>query len=448
MSPEDLIVDRVKPATLPTPLRFGGSDPDHPIRYHTDADRVAVTATFSAGSGPGPLGFERAGPRELIAWDPAACRAAVVTCGGICPGLNDVIRGLVMCLRYNYGLQDIVGVRFGYQGLAADAPAPIALTHEVVDDIHRDGGTILGSSRGTPPTTEIVDTLARWGINLFFVIGGDGTQRGSHAIAAESRRRGMDLAVVGIPKTIDNDIAWVDQTFGFDTAVEIAGKVIDCAHIEAKAAHRGLGLVKLMGRDSGFIAAQGALASLEANVVLIPEVPFELDGEQGLLNFLEKRLARKDHAVVVVAEGAGQDLFVDTEELFDRSGNRLQLDIGLLLKERIVAHFAGQGQPVSMKYFDPSYLVRSAPANSVDSILCDRLAHEAVHAAMNGKTDMMVGRWYGKFIYLPLPLVVSGRKRIKPNSTLWRSVLEATGQPSLTNTRTMFYQTDSIPKPA
>ncbi len=433
MEQSDLEIRRLRPADLPTPLKFAGRDPSRPVRYHTDRDRVLVKCSFDLDEGYPQLSFERAGPRERIAYRPGEVTAGIVTCGGLCPGLNDVIHGLVMSLRHHYGVGRIIGIRYGFRGLSASGLPPLELTPERVGDINHQGGTILGTSRGSPPVSEMADALGRLGINQFYVIGGDGTQRGCHALAEEIRRRGMDIAVVGIPKTIDNDVPWMDQSFGFATAVEVAASVIDQAHVEARSAEGGIGLVKLMGRDAGFVAAKAALASLEANLVLIPEIPFDIDGRRGVLSFLEGRLERKDHAVIVVAEGAGQEFFAGQPEQFDASGNRLQHDIGMLLKRRIAEHFRRKGRPVEVKYFDPSYLIRSGPANAADRMLCMRLAHNAVHAAMAGKTDMMVGRWYNKFTHVPLALVAGGRKRLKPHSTLWRAVLEATGQPGLRN---------------
>ncbi len=445
MEAADFSIDQVRPAELPTPLRYVGSEPEHLVRYHDDEDYVLVSATSNRGSEPPSWGFQRAGPRERIAWDPALTTAGIITCGGLCPGLNDVIRALVMCLYHHYGVRRIRGIRYGYQGLAMGGPEPLELTPDRVRGINRDGGTILGSSRGGPTVAEQVDTIQRLGVNVLFVIGGDGTQRGSKEINAEAVERGYPLSVIGIPKTIDNDIAWVDQTFGFDTAVQVARGVIDGAHAEAVSARGGVGLVKLMGRDSGFITAHAALASMDANLVLVPEVPFELDGPRGLLEVLLERLTHRDHAVVVVAEGAGQDLFDTQEELFDASGNKLHKDIGLLLEDRIVAHARERGRAVTVKYFDPSYLVRSTPANAYDSTYCMRLAHNAVHAGMAGKTNMLVGKWYNKFTHVPLALATSHRKRLKPRGSLWRDVLEATGQPSLCNEKTMTYRSEKAP---
>lgn len=436
MNPIDSSIPRVAECTFPTPLKFAGRDPSAAIRYRRDSDRVRVFPCLSSdGAEKDDATFERAGPREKITGDPSRMTAAIMTCGGLSPGLNDVIRGLVMSLSHHYGVKKILGIRYGYAGLNAGGHPPVELSPELVDGIHRDGGTILGVSRGRQSTAVMTQTLLDWKVNLLFVIGGDGTQRGALELSDEFNRRGEPVSVVGIPKTIDNDILWVDQSFGFDTAVEIAARVVNDAHVEARSAERCIGVVKVMGRDSGYIAAHAALASLEANAVLIPEVPFSLHGQGGLLGFLEDRIREKDHAVLVVAEGAGQEFFKEAgkAERRDASGNQLHEDIGRLLCDTIHRHFAGKQQPVKLKYLDPSYSVRSAPASSTDRIYCTRLAHAAVHAAMAGKTGMMASRWLGHFVHVPLRLVTQGRRHIDPRGSLWRTVLESTGQPCLSN---------------
>jgi 6-phosphofructokinase 1 len=431
MNKTDTSIPVLAACTHPTPLRFAGRDPSAAIRYRRDADRVYVQSCMAQGDVPMPgATFERAGPRERIIGDPSRMTAAIMTCGGLCPGLNDVIRGLVMSLGHHYNVARILGVRYGYAGLTPAGVPPMELQPETVDEIHRDGGSVLGVGRGKQDVPTMARTLLDWKVDQVFVIGGDGTQRGALELSQEFERMAVPVSVVGIPKTIDNDILWVDQSFGFDTAVGIAAQVVRDAHVEARSAERCVGVVKVMGRDSGFIAAHAALASLEANAVLVPEVPFSLEAEGGLLDFLEERIERKDHAVLVVAEGAGQEYFAKEREKRDASGNRIHEDIGRLLCDRIEHHFS-QRKPVKMKYFDPSYSVRSSPANSTDRIYCTRLAHAAVHAAMAGKTGMMVSRWAGHYVHVPLSMVTEGRRKIDPTGSLWRTVLEATGQPCL-----------------
>ena len=373
--------------------------------------------------------FENAGPRRKIFFDPAATKAAIVTCGGLCPGINNVIQSLVRQLHYQYGVKTVYGVQYGYEGLIPSYGHPfIDLTPAMVDDLHGKGGSILKSSRGNQSVPEMVDTLVEYEVSILFAIGGDGTLRGAQAIFEEVNRRGLKIAVVGVPKTIDNDIPFVDRTFGFETAVSVATGVVRAAHEEATGARNGIGLVKLMGRDSGFIAAYAALASNEANYVLIPEVPFAIEGERGLLAHLHRRLERKKHAVILVAEGAGQEFFKG-ERVRDASGNVKYGDIGLYLRDEITRYFKERDFHFNLKYMDPSYIIRSVPASADDAVFCIMLAQNAVHGAMAGKSGILVGRCNNFFTFIPMQLATRQRKRVEPDGYLWSIVKEATGQP-------------------
>ncbi|HHC75078.1 MAG TPA: ATP-dependent 6-phosphofructokinase [Thiothrix sp.] len=406
-----------------------------PDLYRCDHERLILQPEFTECSAAiCEQSLELTGPRKQIYFNPAKITAAIVTCGGLCPGINAVIRGLVMQLGYNYGCQTILGIRYGYWGLGLQGEEPWQLTPDKVSGIKGQGGTLLGSSRGTPPTPELVDGLQHHNIDLLFVIGGDGTMRGAHAIWQEVRRRQLCISVIGVPKTIDNDIPYVRRTFGFETAVAEAAAAINVAETEANGTPYGIGLVKLMGRHAGFIAAAATVASGQPNYCLIPEVPFELDGEQGLLANLHQRLLARKHAVIVVAEGAGQDMLAQQNQGKDASGNAKLGDIGQYLKARIQDYFQAQQQTVSVKYIEPSYLIRSAPPNASDQLYCDQLARAAVHAGMAGKGGMLIGNWNGRLVHVPiqaLQKVVD--KRVNPYGELWFSVLENTGQPSLVN---------------
>jgi 6-phosphofructokinase 1 len=372
--------------------------------------------------------FEPAGPRPKIFFDSSRVNCAIVTCGGLCPGINDVIRAIVYESYDQYGVKRVYGFCSGYYGMVKEhGVAPLLLDTDIVNDIHEKGGTILRSSRGPQDPAKIVDYLQELDISILFTIGGDGTLRGARDIAREARKRNADIAVIGIPKTIDNDISYVSKTFGFETAVEESRDVIQAAHIESKGADNGIGLVKLMGRDSGFIAAEAAIANADVNFCLVPEVPFRLEGEQGLLPMLDKRLRRRGHAVIVVAEGAGQDL-MDVRERSDASGNRLHQDIGIFLRNKINGYFSERGIPVTVKYIDPSYIIRSRPANANDSLVCLQMGRNAVHAGMAGKTSIMIGQWNKHYIHVPLDMAVSARKKIDPHGLLWQTVLAVTEQ--------------------
>jgi len=376
------------------------------------------------------LQFELAGPRARLFFDPAQTCAGIVTCGGLCPGLNNVIRSVFHELHHAYGVKEVLGFRGGYQGLAPRGfSEPIRLTPEFVDAIHKEGGTVLGTSRGPVDVRDAVENLIRRGVNLLFTIGGDGTQRGGNALFQEARARGHALSVVGIPKTIDNDVPFVARTFGYLTAVQEAAQVLHRAHTEVRSVENGIALVKLMGRHAGFIAAGATVASQDVNFTLVPEVPFQLEGPNGFLAALFRRVYERGHAVVVVAEGAGQDLLESASEERDASGNLKLGDIGPFLRDRIEAFFKLEELPIVMRYFDPSYLVRSSPANSEDAILCDLFARHAVHAGMAGKTGLVIGYLHDRFIHVPIELLTSRRKRLDPDGFGWSAVLAATGQP-------------------
>jgi 6-phosphofructokinase 1 len=393
---------------------------------HTISDDGRIPERIEVGAEPG-IQFELAGPRAKLFFDPKQTCAGIVTCGGLCPGLNNVIRSLFLELHYGYGVAEVLGFRGGYGGLdPACGAEPVKITPQLVDSIHQKGGTILGSSRGPVDIDRAVENLIARGVNMIFTVGGDGTQRGANDLYQEARKRGHALAVVGVPKTIDNDVGFVSRTFGFFSAVEEATRVLDCAHTEARSVQGGIGLVKLMGRHAGFITAAAVVASQDVNFALIPEVPFVLDA---FLAALRQRMLAKSHAVIAVAEGAGQDLFAAHASARDASGNVKLADIGQFLREKIEAFFKAEGIPVVMRYFDPNYQVRSRPANSEDALLCDLFARHAVHAAMAGKTGVVIGLLHERFIHVPIELLATHTKRLDPASGWWRSVLAATGQP-------------------
>jgi len=419
----DLTISRLGECRIPSPMsgiEFV-SDEDH-VLYHTDLRDIEIFQK----EGKKPPCFEMAGPRDKIYFDPSKLKCGIVTCGGLCPGLNDVIRAIVMGLFYHYGVKTVFGYRYGYEGLSyRHGHAPMELTPEVVEDIHKEGGTILGTSRGPQDISEMVDTLERMNVGMLFAIGGDGTLRGAQALSEEIERRGQRIGVIGIPKTIDNDISYVEASFGFETAVAESRTAIYSAHTEAIGARNGKGLVKLMGRQAGFIAAYAALANNDVNFCLVPEVRFSLEA---FLKALRQRLENRGHAVIVVGEGAGQDLVGVSGER-DASGNIRLGDIGIFLRDTIRNYFKKAEVQVDLKYIDPSYTIRSMPANPRDSAFCLILGHNAVHAGMAGRTNTVVGFWKNQFTHVPIPLAVSRRKQIDPNGRFWSNVLSCTGQP-------------------
>ena len=428
-APPDTLIPSLGPCLFDSPLlRIRGAE----APFKDDArDRILYHShLLEDGRDSSTPTYEEAGPRAKLFFNPAKTTVGIVTCGGLCPGLNDIIRGLVIQSHLTYGVSRVYGFRYGYEGLVARfGHTPLLLKPASVEQAHRFGGTLLGSSRGQQDIGEMVDTLEEMQVDILFVIGGDGTLRGAAELVKENERRGLKKAVIGIPKTIDNDIRYLDKSFGFETAFDAAVQAVSCAYVEATGAVNGVGLVKLMGRDSGFIACYAALAGSNVDFVLIPEVSFELEGKGGLLESLRNRLRKRGHAVIVVAEGAGQHL-MQGHDATDASGNKRYGDIGQFLKERIQAFFKKRRSEVNLKYIDPSYIVRSVPANAQDNVYCSRLAQAAVHSGMAGKTGMLVGRWHGSFIHLPLELVTRGRRKVDPTQELWHSVLQSTGQPA------------------
>jgi 6-phosphofructokinase 1 len=375
------------------------------------------------------VSFDQAGPREKIYFDPSKLKCAIATCGGLCPGLNDIIRSIVLELFHIYNVKTIYGIKHGLQGFIPEFEHDVVdLNPDSVSGIPNTGGSMLGSSRGTQDIGTIVDCLERMNIGILFMVGGDGTLMASKRIAEEIEKRNLKISIIGIPKTIDNDIYLVSRSFGFDTAVDVATLAIKGAHNEAEAYPYGIGMIKLMGRHSGFLAATAALAQQDANFVLIPEVDIFLYGKNGFLQALENRVLHRKHAVIIVAEGAGQNLFEDQEKQFDPSGNVVLMDIGLFLKDKISQWFKAKDIPISLKYIDPSYIIRSLPANANDSVFCGFLGREAVHAGMAGKTKLLVSFWNNHYVHVPMDASAGKRKHLDPNGRLWQSVLEATGQ--------------------
>jgi 6-phosphofructokinase 1 len=433
----DLEIDILGECTHPSPLedRLAHST----IHYVGKADRVLLRDRLSQvlehhDDLQNAPAFELAGPRHALFFEPARLRCGIVTCGGLCPGLNNVIRGIVLALTQSYGVSQILGFRYGYEGVVRrHGHGPVRLTPTVVSDVHQQGGTMLATSRGGQDAREVVDRLQELEVGVLFVVGGDGTFKGAMTLVDEIKRRGASIGVIGVPKTIDNDIHFIDRSFGFETAFSAAVDVIQSAHVEATGAKNGIGVVKLMGRHSGFIACHAALASTDVDVVLIPEVPIRLEGRGGLFELLEARLEQDAHAVIVVAEGAGQDLCAERSEngapSTDASGNARLADIGLVLKERITEHFKRKRTEITLKYIDPSYHIRSVPASPADSVYCWNMARNAVHAAMAGNTNMLIGRWHGRFVHVPMPLATRFRKQVDTSGDLWAAVVESTGQP-------------------
>ncbi|XP_008799762.1 ATP-dependent 6-phosphofructokinase 3-like [Phoenix dactylifera] len=418
-------------------------------QYFVNVDDTVPQKIVVQKNSPRGLHFRRAGPRQRVYFESDDVLACIVTCGGLCPGLNTVIRELVCGLSHMYGVSRILGIEGGYRGFYARNTIP--LTPKFVNDIHKRGGTILGTSRGGHDTIKIVDNIEDRGVNQVYIIGGDGTQKGASVIFEEIRRRGLQVAVVGIPKTIDNDIAVIDKSFGFDSAVEEAQRAINAAHVESESVENGIGLVKLMGRYSGFIAMYATLASRDVDCCLIPESPFYLEGKGGLFEYIEKRLKENGHMVIVVAEGAGQDLIAESLRSMhneDPSGNKLLLDVGLWLSQKIKDHFARiQKMVMNLKYIDPTYMIRAIPSNASDNVYCTLLAHSAIHGAMAGYTGFTVGLVNGRHTYIPFHRVTEKRNRVVITDRMWARLLSSTNQPSFLSAKDIEEAKKAEPQP-
>lgn len=417
--------------THPNPL--GENEAYKAVRRYfvEDDDVVAKNVVVKLDSPLAGVYYRRAGPRQNICFTGDEVRACIVTCGGLCPGLNTVIREIVCGLWRDYGVRDIVGIDGGYQGFYSNNTIP--LDPKVVNDIHKKGGTILGTSRGGHDKTKIVASILDRGINQVYIIGGDGTQRGAAVIYEELRKLGVKVVVAGIPKTVDNDVAVIDKSFGFDTAVEEAQRAINAAHTEAESTKNGVGLVKLMGRYSGYIAVYATLASRDVDCCLIPEIPFYLEGEGGLFEFARSRLKENGHMVIVVAEGADHELLVaESSKLIhshDASGNRLLLDVGLWLGQKLRDHFGkNKADAITLKYIDPTYMVRAIPSNASDNVYCTLLAHSAIHGAMAGYTGFTVGPVNDCHAYIPIATVAK-TKNVNVTERMWARLLSFTQQP-------------------
>ncbi|KAI5062924.1 hypothetical protein GOP47_0021471 [Adiantum capillus-veneris] len=417
----------------PSPLQYNSAY-SAMKQYFVDPGEVVARNVVEKFSSVGDgMYFRRAGPSEKVYFKPEEVHACIVTCGGLCPGLNTVIREIVCGLWNQFGVENIIGMEGGYRGFYARNT--IQLDPKIVNDIHKRGGTILGTSRGGHHTAKIVNSIQDRGINQVYIVGGEGTQKGASFIYEEIRRRDLKVCIAGIPKTIDNDIDIIDRSFGFDTAVEEAQRAINAAHVEAESIQNGVGLVKLMGRYSGHIAMYATLASRDVDCCLIPEVPFYLEGEGGLYEYIERRLHENKHVVIVVAEGAGQDLMIQNGAALpkcDASGNKQLLDVGLWLAQKLKDHFSDRKEGIYLKYIDPTYMIRAIPSNASDNIYCTLLAQSAINGAMAGYSGFTVGPVNGRHAYIPTSRITENPKRISIADRMWARLLSSTNQPDFT----------------
>jgi 6-phosphofructokinase 1 len=423
MTQQDLMVERLpQTRTFESPVKMGKAEIE--LVMYDPRPQEDLKSEFPVSLNK--LLLQLANTRKDLHFNPSEVTVGIVTCGGLCPGLNDVVRSLTLCSIGSFQVKKVIGFRFGFWGLSsAGRGTAIELTHQTVAQINRQGGTILGSSRGPQKPSEMVDTLEQMGVNILFTVGGDGTQKGASSVYAEVKKRGLDISVFGIPKTIDNDLSFSHRTFGFETAVEQAVVAIRAAYSEASSHRFGIGIVKLMGRHSGFIAAHASVASGASHLCLIPEQPVSIEV---ILSLLKARFETSSYCVITVAEGFGQDWAVGSDKR-DASGNKVLIDIGVILKDKIDKFMKSQKElypEYTIKYIDPSYMIRACAPNSSDAGFCTNLSTFAVHEAMAGHTNCIIAQRYSNFILVPIRAATSIQRRVDTTGNLWRQVRETT----------------------
>lgn len=400
---------------------------------------VDILRLFEQAGSP-PPSFPEAGPRKELCFDPHRVKAAVVTTGGLAPGLNSVVHSIVDRHFNTYELNEtlggaVYGIYDGFRGLRDCASNSTTLNPKVTLDWLRQGGSNLGSIRFRDPqgekhlVDEIAKSITQMAIDILYVIGGDGSQLIAHKVAQAV----PSISVLGVPKTMDNDVLWVRESFGFDTTVEQATHAINALHFEAQSTRR-VGLLQFFGAESGFVAANAALASGQVDLVLIPEAFNNLSDEQlqhywkmllGHLDDRVKRQAHMPHAIVVVAEGVETALVQQKSRKLGRKGDFLELlkqDIAGKVRDR-------RGRCLEIFVNEPRHYIRSGAANAHDQIFCERLGALAVDNGLAGYTNCMVSHWLTEYVLVPLELVVQGQKSIQTSGMFWRQVETSTGQP-------------------
>ena len=448
------------------------------------------------------LGFPEAGPRRTICFptnSDTGLKVAVLVVGGIAPGINAVIDGIVQrhslhAEMSNYEdkleIHGLINGSLAFDDLGnshrllVSDPRRLAanpLRLETPPHAH-EGGSILGTCRDDELMKEpdrdtklkdIVHQLRNF--DILYVIGGDGGMRMAHAIRsyalAEGRTGGRELSVVAIPKTMDNDILWVWQSFGFMSAVEKAREVIEHIHTEITSNPR-LGIVQLFGSVSGFVVSHAVLAGSTPNcyLALVPEVPFSL---KKVAAYLQKRLSERGPipgGLIVMAETAlptdalqilneldripvgtstktepvlntreakAVERFLalqnDHKTLTGQTSDELR-SACLKIVSRGLEHLLKKGAKPGSRWLklrvvtnEPRHIIRAIPPSCQDIITGRRLGSLAVDNAMAGYTDCMISQWLTEFVLVPLPLVVLGRKQIHREGIFWKSVLAKTG---------------------
>jgi phosphofructokinase-like protein len=329
-------------------------------------------------------------------------RIGVLTGGGDCPGLNAVIRGAVRKGTETYG-HTFLGFRDGWKGPLEGLTMPLDVS--VTRGILPRGGTILGSSRTNPLGVDggidrIRDNLASLHVDAMIAIGGEDTLGVATALAAAG------LPIVGVPKTIDNDLSATDYTFGFDTAVQIAVDAIDRLHTTAESHHRVL-IVEVMGRHAGWIALHSGIAG-GANVILIPERPFDI---AQVCAYIEHRFASHYSPIVVVAEGAlpAEGTMAMQDQGVDAFGHVRLGGIGALLEREIEARTGKEARATVL-----GHVQRGGTPTAYDRVLATRFGLHAIDAVHDGDSGVMVALRGTTIVRVPLAEATRELKTVSP----------------------------------
>ena len=328
-------------------------------------------------------------------------RIGILTGGGDCPGLNAVIRAVVRRAERGFG-DEVIGFRDGWLGVVEDDTTPLDV--EACRGLLPRGGTVLGSSRLQPFGLEdgverARSTIERHGLGGLVVVGGEGTLSCAHRLHAEG------FPVVGVPKTIDNDVGGTEMTFGFETAVEIATEAIDRLHTTAES-HDRVMVVEVMGRHVGHIAAWSGMAG-GATLTLVPEEPFDIEE---VCEGVRRRHDRGRYAsVVVVAEGARPkpDTIPMPDEEVDRFGHVRLGGIGNLVAAEIESRTGFETRVTIL-----GYVQRGGTPTAFDRVLASRFGVAAVDAVHDGGFGMMTALVGGDIVLVPLADAVGDLKRL------------------------------------
>lgn len=324
-------------------------------------------------------------------------KIGILTGGGDCPGLNAVIRGIVESSPEEV---EVIGIMHGWQGLVDGDYTP--LTDDDVEGIHIIGGTILGTSRTNPFNTEeqrkkLEENIKKLELDAVIAIGGDDT------LTVAAKLASLGYNVIGVPKTIDNDVSNTDYTFGYHTAVNVGADAIDRLHSTAKS-HNRIILVELMGRDAGWITLEAGLAA-GAHLILIPEYPMTLDE---ILKYVNKRMKEKNYMVIAVAEG------FKPVELENIIGDKSEIDAFGHIRLGGIAHYLSEIINDKTEYDTRSvvlgHLLRGGTPTAFDRILGTRYGVYAMELVLNKDFGRMVALRGNSIVSIPIDYAIATKK--------------------------------------